>query len=583
MEKRLYSAGMEWDKPRARHFVAAAVAVVVSVALHAILLQHFPRLSVGSPPRMDTDNRIRPVVLGDVRRHMVDTLERPDRFRAQDPDLITEESVDAGAFRELMADLLPPAPAELGVSLAGEDRAMAEREPEPERAAWDPRQDILHIRERIVPDDIALLPRRAVPDIDRIALAADITLPADTPNMELAARGAGLAGGPSPSGERDGFRRGQTAGDIDALGLTALMRPDAIDEESDDVTSVQAIEQLLELDLRTYRDPSDPDHEYFQVRIRRSGAEALPVLARDVLLIQDASASMTQRSVDRGKEGMRHWLNALAEGDRFDVIAFNNTIERAFGEMTPFNAVTRSRASLFIENMRAHSGTDVFASLEPLLTMPVSPDRPVIAIMISDGVPTEGVVDSTDIIARFSEANNGRVSVFTVGGGARVNKYLLDFLSYKNRGDAEMTVHRDEIPDSLNRLAHELRRPVLAELRCRVAGDDVDVFPRMLTHLYLDRPLVVYGRKPVSTRETVIQVVGRSGAEVKDMVFRLRFDDAPAGDATIRTEWAWQKIYHLVGEHIRTRDPAVLREIRRMAGAYNLRVLYGADYIPMHF
>jgi uncharacterized protein YegL len=585
MDKPLQSSGFEWDKPRAKHVVAAMVAVVLSMVFHAVLIAQIPPLPVGSPPRLGEDARIRPVVLGDVRRHMTDTLERPERFRPQDPALIAAESPDAGAFRELLEELLPPEPADLGVALAGEDRPLAQPEPETERAHWDPRQDIVQIRDRIVPDEIAALPRRITPAVDRTAVAPDITLPADSPAMELAARGEGwMRTGASigrvafPGDQPDREREADDTPD-----RPAVPHLDALDERPDEITDVRPIEQLLALDLTTFLDPADPDHVYFQIHIRRAGAEALPVLPKDVLLIQDASASMTQRTVERCKEGMHHWLRQLRPGDRFDVIAFNDTIERAFGRLTPFDAVTRSRAAFFIENMRAQGGTDIFASLEPLLEMDVAPDRPVVAVMISDGVPTEGIVDSTEIIARFSEANTGRVSVFNVGGGPRVNKYLLDFLSYKNRGDAFMTDHRDQIPVSLDRLAAELSRPVLAQLRCHVAGGEIELYPQMLTHLYLDRPLVVYGRKPVDTEEAVIQIVGRSGAEVKDMVFRLAFDEAPSGDDAIRTEWAWQKVYHLVGEHIRTRDPDVLREIRRMASGYGLRVLYGTDVVPRHF
>ncbi len=573
MDQSLHSAGIEWEKPRARHAVAAVVAVAVSVLLHGVLIRHFPPLPVGSPSRTEMDARIRSVVLGDVRQHLLATLERPERFRAHDPAWSRADAPDAAAFQELIRELLPPEPADIGVALAGEDRAPAEPDPDPEREPWDPRQDLLHIRERVVPDEPAALPRRIVADVDRTAFGADIVLPADAPDLELAARGEGWRRAGADALTAD------MPGDV-AAGPTL---PDALDEQPEDITEVRPIEQLLDLELTTYLGPEDPEHIYFRIQIRRSGAETLPVLEKDVLLIQDASASMTQQAVDRCKEGMHLWLQQLRDGDRFDVIAFNDTVARVFGEMTTYNALTRSRAAFFVENMRAQGGTDVFASLEPLLQMDSTPERPVIAVMISDGVPTVGVVDGTEIIARFSEANAGRVSVFAVGGGRRVNKYLLDFLSYKNRGDAKMTGETGDIPGSLDRLARELSRPVLANLRYHVAGGTVDMMPRMLTHLYLDRPLVVYGRRPVSAKEdTVIQIVGRSGPDIKDMVFRLNFDSARVGDDTVRTEWAWQKVYDLVGEHIRTGDPSMLREIRRTASVYNVRVLYGADHIPMH-
>ncbi len=585
MDTPLHSSGLEWDKPRARHAVAAVSAVVLSVVFHGVLIARFPPLPVGSPPRVEMEQRVRPLVLGDVRPEQPAPLERPERFHARDPGLIGPETADAGALRELLDTLVPPDSVDPDVALAGEDRALAQPEPERDRAAWEPRQELMHIRERIVPDEIAALPRRIVPDMDRHAQAADIVLPAESPADALAARGEGW--------RRAGDGRGRVVSFDDEPDedhepepepeRRDLRVPDAFEEEPEVVTEVEAIEQLLALDLATYLDPADPEHVYFRIEIRRRGAEALPVLPRDVLLIQDASASMTQEAVDRSKQGMYRWLETLREGDRFDIIAFNDSIDRAFGEPKLITPFTRSSATFFIENMRARGGTDIFASLQPLLDMDAAADRPVIAVMISDGVPTVGVVDSTEIISRFSEANAGRVSVFNVGAGRRINKYLLDFLSYKNRGDAIMPDDAAALPVAMSRMAQEVSRPVLANLRLRVAGaPEVDMYPEMLTHLYLDRPLIVYGRKPAETRGPVLHIVGRSGPEVKDMLFRLDFDEAAAGDAGIRTEWAWQRMYHLVGEHIRTRDPAVLREIRRIGATYNLPVLYGAEHAPMH-
>ena len=57
-----------------------------------------------------------------------------------------------------------------------------------------------------------------------------------------------------------------------------------------------------------------------------------------------------------------------------------------------------------------------------------------IAVLLTDGRPTMGTVDSSDIIARFSKLNGGEVSVFTVGAGDRVNAFLLDLLGHNNRG-----------------------------------------------------------------------------------------------------------------------------------------------------
>ncbi len=68
--------------------------------------------------------------------------------------------------------------------------------------------------------------------------------------------------------------------------------------------------------------------------------------------------------------------------------------------------------------------------------------------------------------------------------------------------------------------------------------------------------------------------MGHSGEERRDMVFTLPWETAAAGGGDIRGQWAWQKVYHLIGEHIRTRDASVLDKVRALAAQYGLAVPY---------
>jgi hypothetical protein len=72
----------------------------------------------------------------------------------------------------------------------------------------------------------------------------------------------------------------------------------------------------------------------------------------------------------------------------------------------------------------------------------------------------------------------------------------------------------------------------------------------------------------------VFQVVGRAGDVPCDMVFDVPLTRVPQGDKVIRTRWAWQKAYHLIGEHTRTRDPRLLDELRHLAKTYEIEIPY---------
>jgi hypothetical protein len=576
---------LPWERPRARHWLAALVAVALSCVLHGVLIQQFPPLTMGRPPLRDMPERVRPVVLGSVQVDPVRGWERPERFDARDPALQVAEQLSPDLFQTLVEEWLPPEPLDPGVTLAGESGALAELEEPLERTPWDARQDLMQIRDRVVPDDVAFLPRRLLPDVSRVARAPDVAWPADAADMDMEVRSArwlqahAAVGAGAPAAVAPVFEPETTVAEE-----PVLPRVDALVEPVEDITDVAPIDELLSLDMRVFADPADAEHLYFQLRIQRAGDDVLPVLPKDVLLIQDASESMTQAVINEAKVGVGDWLEVLNEGDRFDVIAFRDDVSRSFGEVLPVDMRTKAQARTFIERLRAQGGTDVFASLVPLLEMPVDPARPVLAIFVSDGVPTEGLTDSTEILAQFSDANAGAISVFAVGAGREINEYLLDFISYKNRGDAAIVREVTGVADLLRQVAEELRRPVLTGLRTRVAGrEDVEIYPGLLTHLYLDRPLVMYGRAPAEAERIVIQVVGQAGAEVKDMLFPLEFGVAPEGEEGIRTEWVWQKVYHLVGEHIRTRDPEVLTAIRELESAFGLHVAYGRQSVPRDF
>ncbi|MFH0881190.1 MAG: hypothetical protein V2A34_15875, partial [Lentisphaerota bacterium] len=66
--------------PQKRHGIAVTAAVVVSVALHVLLLQHFPPLAIGKPAEADLMRQFPSIQLQKVMRSdTVPSLERPTR------------------------------------------------------------------------------------------------------------------------------------------------------------------------------------------------------------------------------------------------------------------------------------------------------------------------------------------------------------------------------------------------------------------------------------------------------------------------------------------------------------------------
>lgn len=338
--------------PRDRHWVAGAAAVLVSAALHFGLVRWFPALPVGR--LADTREQVRypSIEMRDVRREPALFDERPPVFRPEDPGRLFERSPgaepvpgDTSIVEFKAPELEPP-------ELAGEASALADAPRDVEREPWNPRQEVLAISERVHADEVSALPRRYSPDVPRAAVTPDIKLPSDRALPELSRRG----GPDMPRVERGGVRERAMAPAV--MSSTARF-PGAgedarlLDERRDEVTKILPVEQLLELDVRSHRPADEPGMLYFRVEIRRKQDASLPVLPKDVLLIQDCSESMTQRKLDDCKEGLLAWVGKLNEGDRIELMGFRDDVYFCFGGWTEASPVARARAGVHRRDDRA--------------------------------------------------------------------------------------------------------------------------------------------------------------------------------------------------------------------------------------
>ncbi|HMO04291.1 MAG TPA: VWA domain-containing protein [Kiritimatiellia bacterium] len=568
-----------------RPHVAAMIALLLSAGLHATLLSRVDQLTILRLPNTVDQPRYSPMELVEVR------MQPPPETVKLEP--ASPETTDAGLppagvpDAEAVAALRPPEPVRLPLPEAPPIPVVSA--PAQPDGRIDPviRQDVMAIQDRVVPDDEAALPRRWVEaDIPRIDQAPDIQLPvAATPVVEQA-RGFTPASAAvfiedMEAGTPDWSAVMAQRGVTDSGGQP--IRPvqgrtggtGTLDERPEEVSSLTAIENLLQIRVDSFTEP-DGSYLYVAVHIEPARDGILSIQPRDILFIQDSSESMTPWKLDECRRGLKRWLDFLNPGDRFEVMGFRNETYSCFGQWTAYDAASREQAVRFIDGMRAVGDTDVYRSLETALTMPIEPGRTPLLILVTDGRPTVGVIGSTDIIEGITRYNRGRVSMFSVGGGKKVNSFFLDLISYRNRGEAVVAKGEEEIPAAMEAWARQLRRPVLTDLSYVFSRvDTTDIYPKQLTHLFLDRPLTIHGRFAGDTDRITFQVVGRSGGSWHDMVFDLdRSQMNPAGTA-VRQQWAWQKAYHMIGDYLGDPTEARMASIHEFVARYGLLVPYG--------
>ncbi|MFP4143956.1 MAG: VWA domain-containing protein [Phycisphaeraceae bacterium] len=361
-------------------------------------------------------------------------------------------------------------------------------------------------------------------------------------------------------------------------GPAAAPEMDLASDALADTTRLKVPEHL-DKDFGYYVSRYDPEGErgYFQVDvIAQRSLRKLPAMKKDVVFLVDTSSSVPQDWVDEVRAGVEHSLQSLNRGDRFNIVLFNERAATFSPEgNVPATQVNIDAARQFLNQAESRGWTDVNAAVSRLLVRDVSSDRVYDLVLISDGKPTRGVMDTRDLINLITQDNDLAASIYCVGIGEDPNRELLEFLAYRNKGFCVFAGRRDDVATTIRGLLSRLRYPLIKGARLQVAGAGVsEVFPHILPDIHQGQRLSLYGRYP-QPGEFTMNITGRNGSEPVDFTFTRNLALASRGDEQVARRWGFWKLHHLYSEIIRLgEEPMLIEAIRELQRRYNLRTLY---------
>ena len=587
-----------------KHALLLAAAIVLSLVLHIVFMRLIRdwQLNTTRVPKTEpgANEELSPLRVTTLEKDPIDPLKIFDRpatpsttgiAGSDSPMSIGTLSLESigELVRTPDTALTAPPPAPRATMRSENARIPAPELPPTDDNIWIPRQRIMEVIEFRVRDEVAELPRRMIPRIERIEAAPDYVpsaavlkgerlsenSPVVTPSMIAAPEPAENVAPPSAVADAD----------LPPVELPPQIKPAATSEafglEPGEVGDTKPLDERLKASLVTRRYADDPDTVYFRLAIDRRDAAELPVAPKDIVFAQDCSRSLALERLGFCRKAMVEALSIVGPQDRFNVAGFNDSVRLLFPDWATPSEESFSRAKDFIGAMKSEGETDVYASVEALLKLPRDPRRPLIILLVSDGRATVGPTQSTALIGELSRDNDGAVSIFTLGTHANANSYLLDMLAYCNRGESKVVATRRwDIPQAIESLAESLRRPVLSGVRFVVpAASEAQIFPRQASNLYADRPLQFYGAIPASEKDVLVQVLGTSVESDCDVLLQLPIAESiPASAAEdLRGSWARQRMYDLIGSYARTKDPALLSEMRLLSSRLRIPIPYQGE------
>jgi len=336
------------------------------------------------------------------------------------------------------------------------------------------------------------------------------------------------------------------------------------------------MDDLLDVRVSAYFPPQE-QAAYFRVEITPKIDSNIPPLPKDVTFVIDASNSIGQHKLDQTARAARDMVQMLGPNDRFNIVVFRDAPSPFKPDFTLATPEAKAEAAAFLTTLESRGQTNVYNAIRSVVQTPPRPGVPGVVVMMSDGRPTEGVKDARTIINGVTAGNLLGNTIFACGGGNTVNQYLLDLLAYRNKGESRVAPSIEAIKSDLPSFFARLNDPLLVELNADFGRiDKTEIFPKDIPDFYKNKAVTVYGRfDPGKDREFFMRLTGAALGNKKEVIFKADLQQAATGDDQIARNWAFQKVYYLIGEICRVGErPELLAELRDLSQKYNIRTSY---------
>jgi len=314
-----------------------------------------------------------------------------------------------------------------------------------------------------------------------------------------------------------------------------------VEQEKDAVRELMKVDNAAPLEKFVNVSASrfeDAQWTYFRINVTPKAE--LPVVPKDVVVILDASGSIgSERLVSCRLAAKQILRSAFNTGDRFNLVAFRNSFSYAFRRWQECDKESFAAADKWLANLSAYGRTDVFGTIRSVLTLPRDPARPLIALVVTDGDANSGVSDTAQILSKFTDLNDGLVSVYMYGVKESANRELIDVLTHGNRGESFIYGGlRWKAGSGIEKLSDRFRDPVLSDIRVVfAAGTKAEAYPRLLKNLYRGDVVTIVGRVPKGRREVAFSFKGLNGKKPYEAFFKVPLGKI-ATDPSLAGAWA---------------------------------------------
>jgi len=335
----------------------------------------------------------------------------------------------------------------------------------------------------------------------------------------------------------------------------------------------------------SYRPKADDDGYYLLL----ASPQVKPVDAerpkKTVILVLDRSGSMSGKKIEQAKAAVKFVLNNLREGDLFNIVTYDGTVESFRPELERYNDETRKAALGHVEGIYPGGGTNIHGALTSALAQLKDNSRPNYVLFLTDGLPTIGETNEAKICAAAREANSVRARVLSFGVGYDVNSRLLDRLSRDGFGLSEYVRPDEDIEAHVSTVYNNISSPVLTNATVDVQLDGIRpedgkavnrVYPKGNFDLFEGQQLVVVGRYRKSGAAKIVVSGSVSGqTQTFDFPAELVEKSSDESFAFVEKLWAMRRIGEIIDQlDLAGRNEELVKELVDLSTRHGILTPY---------
>ncbi|MEH2438943.1 VIT domain-containing protein [Nostoc sp.] len=271
------------------------------------------------------------------------------------------------------------------------------------------------------------------------------------------------------------------------------------------------------------------------------------IVAKDMVFLIDSSGSQSGEPLMQCQELMRRFINGLNPDDTFSIIDFSDTTQQLSPVPLANTFQNRLLAINYINRLNAGGGTEMLGGIRTVLNLKATnPGRLRNIVLLTDGY----IGNENQILAEVKQRLQPGTRLHSFGAGSSVNRFLLNRIAELGRGIARIIRHDEPVDEVVEKFFRQINNPVLANIQLQWEGDGESpiMYPSTPPDLFVEQPLVLFGRKP-DAHSGKLHVIGiAAGGRRYQQSFNLNFSQT--GNPAIAQLWGRSRIKDLMNQMV---------------------------------